>query len=294
MIHSMTAFSKNEEKYTWGNVTWEICSLNQRYLDIHIDLPKYLYGLSWVIRKNIKDSLIRGRVECVLHIQINKNCDSNTETVSVNKPLVNNLVLYAKWIKTLTNEGEINPIDILSWPGVITYEKNNLDNMKNNVHSELLICFKKTLDNLIQDRKREGVFLKNKIIERLHLMYSEVNKIRQYIPNVLECKRKQLLEYMKDVCVYTDPARLEQELLMIAQKIDISEEVDRLTIHIKEMHRILDENGAVGRRLDFVIQELHREANTLTSKSINSYITQLAISLKIFIEQIREQTQNIE
>ncbi|URJ31759.1 YicC/YloC family endoribonuclease [Blochmannia endosymbiont of Camponotus modoc] len=293
MIHSMTAFSRHEVKYTWGNVIWEICSLNQRYLDIHIDLPKYLCNLSWVIRKNIKDSIIRGKIECTLHIKINNNCDNNTESFTVNKQLVHDLVLYAKWVKTLTNEGEINPIDILSWPGVITYKQNNLNNM-DNIHAELLICFKETLHNLIQDREREGIFLKNKIIERLHLMYAEVNKIHQHIPNILEHRRKTLLEQMKDVCIYSDPIRLEQELLIVAQKIDISEEVDRLIIHIKEMHRILDGNGAVGRKLDFVIQELHREANTLTSKSINSYITQLAISLKILIEQIREQTQNIE
>ncbi|URJ28176.1 YicC/YloC family endoribonuclease [Candidatus Blochmannia vicinus (nom. nud.)] len=288
----MTAFSRHEVKYTWGNVIWEICSLNQRYLDIHIDLPKYLYDLSWMIRKQIKDSLIRGKIECFLRIKMNSNCDNNNiSTLIVNKQLVYHLVSYAKWVKTLINdEGEINPIDILSWPGVITYEKNDM----NNVSTELLICFKEALHNLVQNREREGIFLKNKIVERLHLMYKEVNEIRQYIPNVLEWKRKKLLEQMKDVCVYVDPIRLEQELLIVAQKIDISEEVDRLTGHIKEMHRVLGQKGSIGRRLDFIIQELCREANTLTSKSINSHITQLAISLKIFIEQVREQTQNIE
>ncbi|WP_159715014.1 YicC/YloC family endoribonuclease [Blochmannia endosymbiont of Camponotus nipponensis] len=292
MVHSMTAFSRHEVKYTWGNVIWEIYSLNQRYLDIHIDLPKHLYDLSRIIRKNIKDSLVRGKIECILRIKMNNN-DNNTDTFTVNKQLVHHLISYAKWINTLINEGQMNPLDILFCPGVITYEQNNFNNI-NNIHTELLLCFKETLHNLIQDRAREGDFLKTKIIERLHLIYDEVNKIRQYMPNVLEWKRKKLLEQMKDVCIYTDPIRLEQELLIIAQKIDISEETDRLISHIKEMHHTLDKPGSIGRRLDFIIQELHREANTLTSKSINSHITQLAISLKVFIEQIREQTQNIE
>lgn len=290
MVYSMTAFSRHEVKYTWGNVIWEICSLNQRYLDIHIDLPKYLYDLSWMVRKQIKDSLIRGKIECFLRVKMNNNCDNNTNMLIINKQLVYNLISHAKWVKTLINEGDINPIDVLSWPGVITYEQNNM----NNVSTELLTCFKETLYNLVQNREREGIFLKNKIIERLRLMYKEVNEIRQYIPNVLEWKRKKLLEQMKDVCVYVNPIRLEQELLIVAQKIDISEEVDRLTGHIKEMHRVLDQKGSIGRRLDFIIQELYREANTLTSKSINSHITQSAISLKIFIEQVREQAQNIE
>lgn len=291
MVYSMTAFSRHDVKYTWGNVTWEICSLNQRYLDIHIDLPKYLFDLSWMVRKQIENSLIRGKIACSLRVKINTDCHSNNiNMLIINEKLVHYLISHVKWVKTLINEGDINLMDILSWPGVITYEQNNM----NNVSTELLISFKEALNNLVQNKEKEGFFLKNKIIERLHLMYKEVNAIRQYIPKVLEWKRTKLLEQMKDVCVYTDPVRLEQELLIVAQKIDISEEVDRLTGHIQEMHRVLDQKGSIGRRLDFIIQELYREANTLTSKSINSYMTQSAISLKIFIEQVREQTQNIE
>ncbi|URJ25080.1 YicC/YloC family endoribonuclease [Candidatus Blochmannia ocreatus (nom. nud.)] len=290
MVYSMTAFSKYEGKYTWGSVTWEIYSLNQRYLDIHINLPKNFHNILSIIRKEIKNVLVRGRLECTA--TVNMNDDYNHKNFFIDKKLVHHLIKSAKWIKTLVNTGDIDPLKILFWPGVINYEHNIL--VKEDIYPELFISFKEALSGLIKDREREGICLKNGIAERLNLISKEINKIRRYIPSVLDDKRKKLLEYMQDVCVYTNAIRLEQELLIIAQKIDISEEVDRLISHIKEMNNILSSLGPVGRRLDFMSQELYREANTLASKSINSYIIQLAVSVKLLIEQIREQAQNIE
>lgn len=285
MICSMTAFARYEKKYMWGNVSWEIRSLNQRYLEIYIDIPKNLHGLSWDIRKKIKSFLFRGKIECFLHFETNNVVISE---FNIDEKLVRHLVVAAEWIKIQTKEGKIDPLLILSWPGVITYKKNHIIN----INLILLECFEKTLDYLIRDREREGLFLKEKIMERLHCMHQEVKKMHCYIPNVLDMKRKKLLEQVKDFCV--DETRLEQELLIIAQKIDISEEIDRLISHIKEAYNILLQKGPVGRRLDFISQELYREVNTISAKSINFNITCLSISLKVLIEQIREQIQNIE
>lgn len=287
MICSMTAFARCEKKYEWGNISWEIRSLNQRYLDIYVDIPKYIYGLSWEIRKRIKHCLIRGKIECCLYIVMNNTISE----FNVNEQLVHHIIASVNWIKTHIDEGIINLISVLSWPGVVTYKQNDIVN----INLYLLECFEETLRYLIQDREREGLFLKERIIERLCCMNKEVENMRGYIPDVLILKRNKLLERMRDISICVDNnVRLEQELLMIAQKIDISEEIDRLVSHIKESYNVLSQRGPVGRRLDFISQELYREVNTISAKSINFNITQSAIALKVLIEQMREQVQNIE
>lgn len=289
MIYSMTAFSRFEKKFGWGNIVWEIRSLNQRYLDISVDIPNYLREFSWEIRKKVKSCLLRGKIECFLYIEMTDTIISRE--FNVDKQLVHHLIESAKWIKTCTNEGEINPLLVLSWPGVITYKKNVV---ANDINLVLLECFEETLYHLIQNRKREGLFLKEKILEKLNCIYEEIEKMRQCIPDILKLKREKILKQMKDICIYVDSVRLEQELLIIVQKIDISEEIDRLTSHIKEAENILSKKGPMGRRLDFISQELYREVNTIASKSISFDITQSVVSLKVLIEQIREQVQNIE
>lgn len=287
MVNSMTAFSKNETNYNWGCAFWEIRSLNQRYLDIHIDLPKYLNELSMIIQKKIHNNFIRGKIECSLQLDIHNNTISR---LVIDKRLINDLIASAKWIKTQLNEGEIEPVSILRYPGVISYKHHTTDS----INDELLVSFEKALNQLQHNRKKEGAFLKKQIKNRLHYISDKINSIRQYIPDIIHKKREKLLKYIKESCVNVDPMRLEQELLIIIQKIDITEELDRLKFHVQEMYYVLSQTGSIGRRLDFIAQELQRESNTLTAKSINANLTHLAISLKILIEQIREQIQNIE
>lgn len=285
MVCSMTAFARCERKYVWGSISWEIRSLNQRYLDVYIDVPKHLYSLSWDIRKKIKSSLFRGKIECFLHIEMSKVIISE---FNVNKKLIDQLIISAQWIKNKTKEGQIEPLSLLSWPGVITYKQNNISD----ISLILLELFKETLDYLIRDREREGLFLKECIIKKLCFVREEIKKIQCFIPVVLEMKRKKLLEQLKDFCV--DSVRLEQELLIIVQKIDISEEIDRLVGHVKEVYNIFAKTGPIGRQLDFILQELYREVNTISAKSVNFNITRSSIFLKVLIEQMREQVQNIE
>lgn len=287
MVNSMTAFSKKEMNCTWGRASWEIRSVNQRYLDINVNLPPNFNDLLWTVRTKIKNSLFRGKIECNLQIDINYNqCD----TFTIDKQLISSLISTAKWIQKQTNEGEINPIGILCYPGVISYKQHNIHHLNN----ELLISFDKTLEQLIQHRQKEGSFLKEKIIEKLHYVHNKIDSINQYLPNVLIQKKKKFLDLVQDFSENISSAKLDQELLIILHKIDISEEIDRLFIHVKEMNHILSQEGPIGRRLDFITQELQRESNTLTAKSVDSHITHLAISLKVLIEQIREQIQNIE
>lgn len=287
MVNSMTAFSKYESHYNWGCIFWEIRSLNQRYLDIHIDLPKNLNELSWIIRKKIQSYFSRGKIECNLQIDIYN--DSNDQII-LNKNLIHNLITSAQWIKKQINEGEIEPLSILNYPGVISHKQNHTININN----ELLASFEHAINQLKQHREKEGCFLKEKITTRLHYISEKINNIQQYMPNVIHQKRQKLLKYVQNSCIEFDPTRLEQELLIIIQKIDITEELDRLIFHVKEISYFLLQKGSIGKRLDFIVQELQRESNTLTAKSTDANLTRLAISLKVLIEQIREQVQNIE
>lgn len=287
MISSMTAFSRQEFNYKWGYLSWEIRSLNQRYLDIHINLPKNLHELSWLIRKKIKNNIVRGRIECYLQLNIN---DNKLNELSINKSLIHNLIMHTRWIKEQFNEGEINLIDLLHYPGVLSQKYNNI----NYINENILISFEETLNSLIKNRKKEGSLLKERIIERLQKISKEINYIQCYIPDVIQKKRKKFLNYIQELCSEINSARLEQEISIIIQKIDISEEIDRLTIHVQALHHLLSTNQPIGRQLDFFAQELQRESNTITSKSVDTNITHAAISLKLFVEQIREQIQNIE
>lgn len=289
MIFSMTAFARCDKKYKWGNISWEIRSLNQRYLDIYIDIPKYLHGLFWDVRERIKNVIIRGKIECYLNIEI---FDTMISEFHINEELVCHLIDSAKQIKIKAQAGEINPLLILSWPGVVTYKQNN---NVNDIHMFVLQCLDETLCCLIQNRKKEGFFLKERIAEKLSCIQMELDKIRRCIPNVLDLKRKTILEQAKsmDVCIDGN-LKLEQALLIMIQKLDIAEEMDRLDSHIQAAYNILSMIGPIGRQLDFISQELYREVNTISAKSVNCNITQFSISVKVFVEQIREQAQNIE
>lgn len=286
MIYSMTAFSKCEKKFFWGSVVWEIRSLNKRYLDIYIDAPKYVHALYSKIHDKIRKFIVRGRIECFLYIKVT---DIASEFF-INEKLLKFLIIAIKQIQTQIDDGKVDVLSILSWPGVMTCNKHNIPN----IDEIILRLFDEVLEFLIRERKREGLFLQAKIMERLCLIREIVQRIQQDIPNMLRLKRKNLLSKMKDVCIVVDTVRLEQELLIVIQKIDISEEIDRMIGHVKAACDLLLMKEPMGRQLDFISQELYREANTISSKSVSFSITQLSISLKVCIEQIREQIQNIE
>ncbi|KLU14215.1 MULTISPECIES: YicC/YloC family endoribonuclease [Xenorhabdus] len=287
MIRSMTAFARRDIRGDWGNAAWELRSVNQRYLETYIRLPEQFRSLEPVIRERIRSRLTRGKVECNLRFEL----DTLTQgSLILNENLAKQLVEAANWVKQQSNEGEINPVDILRWPGVMSAEEQDLDAISTQLLAELDL----TLDSFIQSRESEGQALKTLIEQRLDAVIVEVAKVREQMPAILQWQRERLQSKLEEAQIQLDNNRLDQELILLAQRTDVAEELDRLDAHVKETRNILMKKEAVGRRLDFMMQEFNRESNTLASKSINADVTNSAIELKVLIEQMREQIQNIE
>lgn len=287
MIRSMTAYARREIKGEWGSAAWELRSVNQRYLETYIRLPEQFRSLEPVVRERIRNRLTRGKIECNLRFELDPRAQGS---LIMNERLAKQLVEAAKWVKMQSDEGEINPVDILRWPGVMAAEEQDLDA----ISAELMQALEGALDDFIAARESEGNALKALIEQRLAGVSAEVAKVRAHMPNILQWQREKLVSKLEDAQVQLENNRLEQELVLMAQRVDVAEELDRLEAHVKETYKILNKQEAVGRRLDFMMQEFNRESNTLGSKSINSDVTAAAIELKVLIEQMREQIQNIE
>lgn len=287
MIYSMTAFARLEVKKDWGDAVWEIRSVNQRYLENFFRLPEQFRGLENTLREKLRQSLTRGKIECSLRIETKKQ--TNAE-LNLNKELANQVIQSLQWIKAQAGEGEINLTDVLRYPGVVEAQEQDLDA----ISQDLLTAFDDLLTDFIAMRGREGEKLNYIIQQRLDAIAVEADKVRSQMPAVLQWQRERLLQRFEDAQVNLDPQRVEQEMILLAQRVDVAEELDRLQMHVKETTNILKKGGAVGRKLDFMMQELNRESNTLASKSINADITASAVELKVLIEQMREQIQNLE
>jgi len=286
MIHSMTAFARQDLTADWGNASWEIRSVNQRYLETYIRLPEQLRSLEPILRERFRKGLQRGKVECSLRFDPLKKQSSLT----INTTLANQVIEQANWVIKQAGSGVINPLEILNWPGVITAPEQDMDA----INTELLAQFDLAIAHFINARTSEGDNLKTMIVTRLHAISELVTLVRTQMPAIIDWQRQRLNKKFEEVQVQIDPERLEQELVLLAQKVDVAEELDRLDSHVSETQKIMAKGGACGRRLDFMMQEFNREANTLASKSINSEITQASVELKVLIEQMREQIQNNE
>ena len=287
MIRSMTAYARREIKGNWGSAAWELRSVNQRYLETYIRLPEQFRSLEPVVRERLRTRLTRGKIECNLRFELDPSAQSS---MILNEKLAKQLVEAANWVKMQSDEGEINPLEVLRWPGVISAAEQDLDV----ISTELMAALESAIDDFIDAREREGNALKAMIEQRLEGVSAEVAKVRQQMPEILQWQRERLVSKLEDAQVQLENNRLEQELVLMAQRVDVAEELDRLEAHVKETYVILKKKEAVGRRLDFMMQEFNRESNTLASKSINADVTASAIELKVLIEQMREQIQNIE
>ncbi|QHM73072.1 YicC/YloC family endoribonuclease [Mixta intestinalis] len=287
MIRSMTAYARRETKGEWGSAAWELRSVNQRYLETYIRLPEQFRSLEPVIRERLRNRLTRGKIECNLRF----DADPSTQSALIlNQTLAKQLLEAAQWVNQQNAGGEINPVDILRWPGVMSAQEQDLDV----INVALLETLELAIDDFITARESEGAALKALIEQRLEGVSAEVKKVRAWMPDVLKWQRERLVTKLEEAELQLDNNRVEQELVMMAQRIDVAEELDRLEAHVKETYNILKKKEAVGRRLDFMMQEFNRESNTLASKSINADVTASAIELKVLIEQMREQIQNIE
>lgn len=287
MIYSMTGFARLEIKKSWGEAVWEIRSVNQRYLEPFFRLPEAFRGLENSLRDKLRQRLTRGKIECTLRIEHNNQTAS---ALHLNRDWTKQVIQSLQWIKNEAGEGEINLTDILRYPGVVEVPEQDLDAMS----LDLLSAFDELLSDFIAMRGREGAKLQAIIQQRLEAINLEVEKVRSQMPSVLQWQRDRLLQRFQEAQLQLEPQRLEQEMVLLAQRIDVEEELDRLQMHVKETTNILQKGGAVGRKLDFMMQELNRESNTLSSKSINAEITASGVELKVLIEQMREQIQNLE
>lgn len=287
MPSSMTAFARQTIECPWGTAAWEIRSVNHRYLETSFRMPETVRDIEMALRELARKHLQRGKVDCILQL----NIAQESGDVAVNEPLARQYITASEQLaERMNNPAPISPLDILRWPGVLKEPEIDREELK----KTLLDLFTQSLEQLAEGRRREGEKLGQLIEQRLDAIAVEVTAVRGNLPLLLAAQRQKILDRLEEVCAKLDHERLEQELVLMAQKADVDEELDRLETHLAEIRRVLKRNEPIGRRMDFLMQELNREANTLSSKSIASDTTNSAVELKVLIEQMREQIQNIE
>ncbi|MFT4606883.1 MAG: hypothetical protein ACI9V8_001259 [Urechidicola sp.] len=292
MLKSMTAFARVQETCDSGSLTWEIRSVNHRYLEPGIKLPEDFKLLETDIRKLIAKYLERGKIDIGLRYKLD---ESSTDDIHLNDDLVRRLRVVEQTVLDIVHEGQtLSVSEILSWPGVITDQQKDLSPLI----SIALSSLEKALKQLIETRETEGKALGEMITTRCDQISEIVKQLRIHRPAMVTAMHEKwktnLNDKLQQWAESANESRLEQELAILAQKLDVDEELDRLDTHIVEVTNVLKRKEAVGRRLDFLMQELNREANTLSSKSQDSVSTQWSVDLKVLIEQMREQVQNIE
>jgi len=288
MARSMTAFARQELVKEWGVLTLELRSVNHRYLDISLRIPDELRNVEQKLRERIAEKLARGKVDVSLRFT---KSESGNGDMLLDEALVQQIANASRTIDhILYNPGSVSSLDVLRWPGVIKPPK--LDS--NELNTTVLELLNATLNDMLQGREREGEKLAELIQQRCTAISGVIKEVKKRLPEIMQLWREKLLKRIQDASVEVDENRLEQELVIIAQKTDVDEELDRLETHITEVERVLKSEKPIGRRLDFLMQELNREANTLGSKSIDTETTKASVDLKVFIEQMREQIQNIE
>ncbi|MCK5875212.1 MAG: YicC family protein [Alcanivoracaceae bacterium] len=287
MIHSMTAFARVEKRLDAATLIWELKSVNHRYLEVSPRLPDAFRDLEGPLREQCRKALGRGKVEVGLRYQL-KGGDGN---LSLNEELVQQLAVAARRVgDIMLHPAPVDVAEILRFPGVLQGMETDLSGLG----KAALALLDEGLKALAEARAREGEILAGLLEERLAGVLVQVERVRAALPGILDNLRDKLKKRVEEVIASPDPQRLEQEIVILAQKMDVAEELDRLIAHVGEVRRSLSDGGQIGRRLDFLMQELNREANTLGSKSIDTETTQAAVELKVLIEQMREQVQNIE
>lgn len=288
MLSSMTGFARVNQTTDRYQIVWECRSVNHRYLEISLRLPEGFVELESMCREHIQSKLTRGKIVCELSLIPVSTQQKNFE---VDQGMVLGLLDAAKKIQELAGlNAPLNLKDILKWPGVIKEAGIDAEAMK----VQILELLDRGLKELTQHRQREGQKLQAVLTERLHQIEQACQSIKDSLPAIHAQLKERLTNKLKEVKTTIDESRFEQELVLYLNKMDIQEELDRLSAHISETQEIFKQGGAVGRRLDFLMQEFNREANTVSSKSVGITTTQSAVSMKVWIEQMREQVQNIE
>jgi len=289
MIRSMTGFARVERQYEFGRLSWEMRSVNHRYLDYGLRLPEEFRPLESAIRTCLGQYLSRGKIEATLRLVMEPGAISSK--LELNPGLAREILEAHQEMARLAGvEQQADISGMLSWPGLIEEKRPDPAPLRA-AAMELLV---EAAQELQAGRGREGGQMANAIRERLTGVATITANIRLWLPEIRTSLKQKLLDRVADLKLPLDPGRVEQEVVMLSQKIDVDEELDRLDAHVEEVYRVLDLEEPVGRRLDFLMQEFNRESNTLSSKSIDQRTTQAAVDLKVLIEQMREQVQNVE
>ncbi len=289
MIRSMTGFARHERPGPWGTLICEIRAVNHRYLELSLRLPEELRSIENEARQLLSAALRRGKVDAAVYL---KGSAATTPALELNKPLVEQLMKRASEVGSMVGgiPGPTSPLDLLRWPGVIREAERDASP----IAAEALAMLGETATDLNEARAREGARLQELLAVRCDGLLTLVAAVRERLPEVGARIRSKVEERVAQLATQVDPERLEQEIALLAYKMDVDEELDRLGSHVTEIRRVLDADEPAGRRLDFLMQELNREANTLSSKSQDTETTRAAVDMKVLIEQMREQVQNVE
>jgi uncharacterized protein (TIGR00255 family) len=289
MIRSMTGFARRESPGPWGTLICELRAVNHRYLELSIRLPEDLRSIENEARRILGTALRRGKVDAAVYL---KGSSATAPALELNKPLVEQLMKRASEVGSMVGgiPGPTSPLDLLRWPGVIREAERD----SSPIAAAALGLIEETAADLNEAREREGARLREMIAGRCEELLALVAAVRARLPEVGARIRAKVEERVAQIGTQLDPERLEQEIALLAYKMDVEEELDRLGSHVIEVRRVLDAGEPAGRRLDFLMQELNREANTLSSKSQDAETTRAAVDMKVLIEQMREQVQNVE
>ena len=288
MASSMTGFARSQALAAPFRLVWELRSVNHRFLEIALRLPAELRSLEPACRAQVQAALARGKVDCTLTVTRDRDHGGGVE---LQESAVEDLLSLQKRVREMVPDaGSLSVGEVLRWPGAVqeaTYESEA-------VKSIVAAALQDALESLAEARKREGQRLAAAVLERCRGMKTNIAEMQPLIGRAEQRYRSRLMQRLERFAVDADPQRLEQELAQLAQRLDVSEELDRLASHIQEVETVLARDEPMGRRLDFLVQELNREANTLSSKSQDSDLTRCAVELKVLVEQVREQVQNLE
>jgi uncharacterized protein (TIGR00255 family) len=289
MIHSMTGFASVERQYDFGRLAWEVRSVNHRYLEIGFRVPEEFRALEPEIRQILGSHLSRGKVDATL--RYTPAGAVNSSSLALNSNLAGSLLKLHQELQSLSDVNQEPDLQsLLRWPGIVEEQAPDPQPLREAAANLLA----EAASDLQAARGREGKQMDLAIRERLGGIEKWIAQIREWLPEIRESLRQKLLSRVEDLQQPLEPGRLEQEVAFLAQKIDVDEELDRLSAHVKESLLVLQRDDPVGRRLDFLMQEFNRESNTLSSKSVDKRTTQASVELKVLIEQMREQVQNIE
>ena len=287
MPRSMTAYARITEENSWGSITCELRSVNHRFLEVGFRMPDVLRESETALRDMTRKKLTRGKIDCSVQIAFNHSDAGSSLDLEVAQ---SHIEIAQAIANKLSDAAPISAIDIMQLPGVIK----DASIEASQVNKAGKKAFDLALDQMLEGREREGAKLAEMVEQRLAGIESQIAIVRENLPEILQQQRTRLHEKLNELKEQMDEQRLEQEMVIIANRADVDEELDRLEAHISEIRLALKSKESIGRRLDFLMQELNREANTLGSKSISSTTTQVSVELKVLIEQMREQIQNIE